>query len=229
MSTLLSRIFGRKKPASSQTSNDESINVSALRPLMSPQEFSELKANHSPKPALSLNPDDLSGAWPMEHVLRVFPTAQRALFQKFHIGGCNSCGYMPQDSLDKVSTDHHLETDKVVAFIKDSVNLEKDLEIGPREAAELLKQGTIKLIDVRTPEEYSIAHVDGSVLIDQSLVQEIVNTWPKETQIVTMCHHGMRSLDAAAFLRGHGLMKTQSMRGGIDAWSTTVDPNTPRY
>jgi rhodanese-related sulfurtransferase len=228
MSTLLSRIFGKKtgKPAPPE---DSRIDVSALQPLMSPQEFAELKVSHGGAAPLRSNPEDLSGAWPMEQVLKVFPSAQRALFQKFHIGGCNSCGYMPHDTLDKVARDHGLETDKVVDFIKESGNLEKDIEIMPTEVAQLLKQGEIKLLDVRTPQEYEIARVDGSILVDQSLAQEIVNTWPPDTRIVTICHHGMRSLDAAAYLRGHGFMKTQSMRGGIDAWSSTVDPTVPRY
>ncbi len=231
MSTLLSRIFGRKNIKPQEPADDGRINVSALKPLMSPDEFAQLKATHGgPKAAaLTADPDDLTGAWPMEHVLKVFPSAQRALFQKFHIGGCSSCGFMPHDTLDKVARDHGLETETVVGFIKESANLEKDLEISPAETAELLKQGAIKLLDVRTPQEYQIAHVEGSVLVDQSLAQEIINTWSPDTPIVTMCHHGMRSLDAAAYLRGHGFKNTRSMRGGIDAWSNTVDASVPRY
>ena len=230
MSTLLSRIFGRNKAAEPpKPADDGRIDVSALKGMMSPKEFAEVKANRQPAVALSDNPGDLNGQWPMGHVLKIFPSAQRALFQQYHIGGCNSCGYTPQDTLDKVSRDHGIEPASVVEFIKESANLEKDLEITPAETAELLKQGAIKLLDVRTPEEYQIAHVEGSVLVDQALAQEIVNTWPKESEFVTMCHHGMRSMDAAAYLRGHGLKNTRSMRGGIDAWSVSIDPNVPRY
>jgi adenylyltransferase/sulfurtransferase len=105
----------------------------------------------------------------------------------------------------------------------------KDLEITPGETAELLRAGKIKLLDVRTPEEYGIARVEGSLLVDQSLAQEILQTWPKETSIVTICHHGVRSLDAAAYLRGHGFSETKSMMGGIDAWSVQIDASIPRY
>ena len=107
--------------------------------------------------------------------------------------------------------------------------MEKDLEITPRETAELLKEGKIKLVDVRSAQEYAIASVPGSVLADQNLAQEILQTWPKDTPIVTMCHHGMRSLDAAAYLRGHGFTNTRSMTGGIDAWSLQIDDSIPRY
>ena len=107
--------------------------------------------------------------------------------------------------------------------------MEKDIEITPKETAELLKQGKIKLLDVRTSEEFSIASVAGSVRVDQALAQEIMQTWPKDTAIVTMCHHGMRSLDAAAYLRGHGFTNTRSMTGGIDAWAIQIDPAVQRY
>ena len=93
----------------------------------------------------------------------------------------------------------------------------------------MLKQGTIKLLDVRTPQEYAIASIPGSVLVDQTVAQEIMQSWPKDTQIVTMCHHGVRSLDACAYLRGHSFTNTKSMTGGIEAWAVQVDPSTPRY
>lgn len=107
--------------------------------------------------------------------------------------------------------------------------MEKDLEITPGETVELLKAGKIKLLDVRSPEEFAIASIPGSVLVDQSLAQEIMQSWPKDSALVTMCHHGMRSLDAAAYLRGHGFMNTRSMSGGIDAWSLQIDDSIPRY
>src|SRR5262249_54965215 len=110
-----------------------------------------------------------------------------------------------------------------------SQEMEKDLEITVGETAEMLKQNKIKLLDVRTPEEYAIASVTGSALVDQSLAQEILQTWPKETAISTMCHHGMRSPAAPAYLRGHGFTNARSMSGGIDAWSLQIDSSVLRY
>ena len=150
MFTLLSRIFGRKGAKPEVAADDARIKIDALKPLMSPTEFAGLQASQKASAPLTSNPDDLSGTWPMEHVLKVFPSAQRALFQKYHIGGCSSCGYTPHDTLDKVSRDHGLETDKVVAFIKESANLERDIEITTAEVAELLKKDVIKLLDVRS-------------------------------------------------------------------------------
>jgi rhodanese-related sulfurtransferase len=200
-----------------------------LKPLMAPQEFAPLQSKTATPEPQNLDPEHLSGAWRMEQVLQVFPSAQRALFQRYHIGGCSSCGYHPQETLETVAINHGLEVNEVVGFIQKSQKMEKDLEISPAEVADLLKKGAIKLLDVRTPHEYEIAKIRGSVLVDQALAQEIVQTWPKDSPIVTVCHHGIRSLDAATYLRGHRFTNARSMRGGIDAWALQVDPSAPRY
>jgi len=216
MATLLSRIFGKKtQPAPIPESDD--LDIRALKPLM------------EPRTPVSTDPKDLSGAWTMQQVTTIFPSAQRALFQKYHVGGCSSCGFQPMDTLATVAMNHGIDVNEVIEHIQRSQEMEKDLEITPRETAELLKEGKIKLVDVRSAQEYAIASVPGSVLADQSLAQEILQSWPKDTAIVTMCHHGMRSLDAAAYLRGHGFTKTRSMTGGIDAWSLQIDDSVPRY
>jgi rhodanese-related sulfurtransferase len=104
-----------------------------------------------------------------------------------------------------------------------------EMEITVAETAALMRAGTAKLLDVRTPEEYAIARIEGAILVDQTLAQEILQSWPKETHIVTICHHGVRSLNAATFLRASGFENTQSMSGGIEEWSVAVDPKVPRY
>lgn len=188
-----------------------------------------MKPLMEPKVNTSTDPKDLSGDWTMQQVTTVFPSSQRALFQKYHVGGCSSCGFQPTDTLATVATNHGLEVNEVVEHIKRSQEMERDLEITPRETADLLNQGKIRLLDVRTPDEYAMACIPGSVLVDQSVAQEIMQSWPKDTAIVTLCHHGMRSLDAAAYLRGHGFNNTRSMTGGIDAWALQIDSAIPRY
>jgi rhodanese-related sulfurtransferase len=218
MATLLSRIFGKKTVEPATPANDiDELDIRALKPLM------------QPKPVTSTDPKDLSGAWQMQQVTSVFPSAQRALFQKYHVGGCSSCGFQPTDTLAAVAGNHGLDVNEVVEFVRRSQDMEKEIEITPRETAELLKQGKIKLVDVRTREEYDIASVPGSVLADQAIAQEITQSWPKDTAIVTICHHGVRSLDAAAYLRGHGFTNTRSMSGGIDAWAVQIDSSINRY
>jgi len=107
--------------------------------------------------------------------------------------------------------------------------IEPDLEISPQEVAALMKEGAVRVIDVRTPHEYEIARIEGCTLVDAALAKEIVETWPKDTAIVTLCHHGIRSLDAAIYLRQQGFSQTRSMRGGINLWSMIIDPSIPRY
>ena len=107
--------------------------------------------------------------------------------------------------------------------------MHRELEISPTETAELLKNGKAKLIDVRTAQEYAVAHIDGCPLIDETLAKTIVETWPKDTPIITICHHGVRSLDAAAYLLRQGFTNVRSMSGGIDVWSQTIDTAVPRY
>ena len=102
------------------------------------------------------------------------------------------------------------------------------LRLGSGKIKNALKKGAI-IIDVRTPQEFAICRIEGSRLIDQELAKEIVETWPKDTAIVTICHHGVRSLDAAMFLRSQGFTKARSMRGGTYLWSTAIDPGMPRY
>src|SRR5215468_12012590 len=139
MATLLSRIFGKKTAAEPATEPEaHGLDISALKPLM------------QPKPVTSTDPQDLSGAWSMQQVTAVFPSAQRALFQKYHVGGCSSCGFQPTDTLSSVAINHGLDVNEVVQHIQRSQETEVDLEITPRETADLLKQGKIKLLDVRT-------------------------------------------------------------------------------
>lgn len=105
---------------------------------------------------------------------------------------------------------------------------ETTIEISVREAADLLKQGGTRLVDVRTPEENAIARINGALLADGRAAEDVLG-WPKDTPIIVHCHHGVRSLYAAETLRERGFTKVWSMAGGIDAWSAEIDPQVPRY
>lgn len=89
----------------------------------------------------------------------------------------------------------------------------------------------ILLLDCRTPEEHAIARIDGAVLIPmQELpgrLEEIERF--RRARIIVHCHHGMRSLRVARWLRDQGFARASSMAGGIDAWSERIDPEVPRY
>jgi monothiol glutaredoxin len=51
----------------------------------------------------------------------------------------------------------------------------------------------------------------------------------RDTPLVFQCHHGIRSQAAAEYCREQGFRRLYNLTGGIDAWSTLVDPLVPRY
>ena len=166
----------------------------------------------------------------MREVLEAYPSAQRALFGRYHIGGCHSCGYQPEDTLEEVALSHNIvEIDEVIAFIEDAEQIDRRIDANVQDVAAALRSNTPpRLVDVRTPEEWELARIQGATLISEQLAQEMMR-WPKDTPIVFYCHLGQRSLDAASYFAGHGFSNVRSMTGGIDAWSLEVDPAVPRY
>ncbi|MBI2213319.1 MAG: rhodanese [Acidobacteria bacterium] len=104
-----------------------------------------------------------------------------------------------------------------------------DIDIACDElAARLEANEELFLIDVRQAWETQLASIDGSTLITLQTIPARVMEIPRDREVVTYCHHGMRSLQAALFLRQQGI-RARSLEGGIDRWSITVSPNTPRY
>jgi len=89
----------------------------------------------------------------------------------------------------------------------------------------------LTLIDVRQPEEYAVARIEGGTLIPMmDLPVRLGEIQPDDgTPVVVYCHHGVRSLKAAYFLAQSGLDNVASLDGGIDAWSQLIDPGVPRY
>jgi rhodanese-related sulfurtransferase len=85
------------------------------------------------------------------------------------------------------------------------------------------------LLDVREQWEYDTAHIPDAILIPLSQLPSRVSELDPDDEIVTLCHHGMRSASAQAFLLNAGFVDVKNMTGGIDAYSTTADPTIPRY
>ncbi len=86
------------------------------------------------------------------------------------------------------------------------------------------------LIDVREPWERETAAIAGSVAMPMGEIparahQEL----DPDAHIVAVCHHGVRSLSVAAWLRQEGFSRAQSLAGGIERWSQEIDPAVPRY
>ncbi len=87
------------------------------------------------------------------------------------------------------------------------------------------------LLDVRDPDEFERARIEGSVLIPLSELDvrtSEIDSW-KDRPVVIHCHHGPRSRTACETLVGRGFTQVVYLDGGIEAWSVTVDPEVPRY
>ena len=86
------------------------------------------------------------------------------------------------------------------------------------------------LLDVREPDEYAYCHLPGSILLPLSELMGRAAEVPTTGQVVLICHHGVRSAQALAYLQQrHGHQNLLNLRGGIHAWSLRVDPTVPVY
>jgi molybdopterin/thiamine biosynthesis adenylyltransferase/rhodanese-related sulfurtransferase/molybdopterin converting factor small subunit len=105
-----------------------------------------------------------------------------------------------------------------------------DFEMTVLELKRRLDQGQeITILDVRSPQEYSIARLPGSILIPLQELQDRLGELDPAATIVAHCHSGMRSARAVQFLRQMGFARAINLGGGIDAWSQEVDRSVPRY
>jgi rhodanese-related sulfurtransferase len=105
-------------------------------------------------------------------------------------------------------------------------------EISAAELLAIQKQGQpLLLLDVRQPEEWQRARIEGAQLLplgELELRLAELSDW-KERRVIAHCHHGGRSAAACQILAAAGFTDVSNLVGGIDAWSLTVDPAVPRY
>ena len=174
---------------------------------------------------------DISGATTMADLQRLIPGARRALFAAYHIGGCQSCGFGDDETLASVcERNENLPVEQVVAHLEASAEHDRQLQITPADLKSKLDAGAeLKLLDIRSREEFDAVKIAGSELLTTELQQQAFGTWAPESEVVIIDHSGDRSLDAASFFVGHGLKQTKALAGGIDAYAQITDPPLPRY
>ena len=89
------------------------------------------------------------------------------------------------------------------------------------------------VLDVREPWEIETASVKAEGFeLKLMAMGEVPKRWHEldpSRPIACLCHHGMRSLQVARYLQQQGFAEVVNLQGGIDAWSSTVDPTVPRY
>ncbi len=85
------------------------------------------------------------------------------------------------------------------------------------------------LLDVREPWEYEKARIEGSQLVPMGEIPARLGELDPDQEVITICHHGGRSMQVAMFLEKSGFAKVHNLAGGVDSWSKTVDPSVPVY
>jgi adenylyltransferase/sulfurtransferase len=103
-------------------------------------------------------------------------------------------------------------------------------EITVKNLAEKLKgPNPPVLIDVREPHEHRFCRIEGAQLKPLGEIEAWAESLDPEAEIVLQCHTGVRSAHATLYLKQLGFKRVANLRGGIEAWSTEVDPDVPRY
>lgn len=86
-----------------------------------------------------------------------------------------------------------------------------------------------RLIDVREAWEVALCKIEGAHHLPMRTIPEVADELPKSEPIVVYCHHGIRSMQVAAFLERQGCAEVFNLHGGINAWAAEVDPGMQAY
>lgn len=162
----------------------------------------------------------------MGGILAAIPGAKRALFAKYHLGGCQSCAFSNEETLAELCQRAGIDAAEALDHLRASHEHDLTMWLEPAAVAGCLE--SLKLIDIRTREEHEAVVIPGSEFFTQELQQQLFAGDPA-ARILLYDHRGTHVLDQVAWFRGHGLAETFGLRGGIDAWAREVDPSMRRY
>ena len=162
---------------------------------------------------------DIRPEMTMEAILEVAPAAQRALFQRYHVGGCSACGFQPEDTLAQVAKDHNiLDIKDMIDTIVRAETMDRERQLDPAAVRTMLAGGeAFRFVDVRTPDEREGGVAEGAEFLDYDAADKYMSL-PKDTTLVFICANGDRSLDVASYFLGHGFGEVYAVRGGLAAY-----------
>ena len=100
--------------------------------------------------------------------------------------------------------------------------------MAPRELQAHLNAGDVQVVDVREGWELELARLPGVIHIPLGELPERLDELPRDRELVFLCHHGVRSLQACFVAKAAGL-RAINLSGGIAAWTAEVDPTVPEY
>jgi rhodanese-related sulfurtransferase len=163
-------------------------------------------------------------------ILAAFPGANRALFSKYHLGGCQSCGFSLAETIAELcARNGDISTKEMIQHLLEAQAHDEKCMVSPAQFKNMLdEKKQFLLLDCRTREEHEAVSIKGSQFLTQDLQQSIFAADPNQ-EIVIYDHQGKHSLDTCSWFLGHGLKNTRVLRGGIDAWSLEIDRSLPRY
>jgi len=178
----------------------------------------------NPEDAVTETQLDIQPEMTMEAIMEVAPSAQRALFQRYHVGGCSSCGFQPTDTLAQVCKDHNLlDVNEVMNTIVLSEQVDKTTQINAGQVRAWLAAGEdFTFIDVQPPSEEELVRVESAELLDYNNSAKYMER-EKDHRFVFICADGDRSLDVASYFIGHGFTEVSAVRGGVNAWLASSD------
>ncbi len=177
-----------------------------------------------------VDPASINADTPMGQIMATLPGARRALFSRYHLGGCQSCGFADTETLAELcNRSGPLDVAEVREHLLASHANDESMMISPEELkAELGSSTPPLLLDTRTREEHEAVSIPGSVFLEQDLQQKLFAGDPSR-RVILHDHTGKHVLDTCAWFLGHGMKNTRALKGGIDAWSREVDPKIARY
>lgn len=165
----------------------------------------------------------------MGEILDTLPGARRALFARYHLGGCQSCAFSNDETIAQLcARSGEIPVEEMIAHLLESHAHDQAMLVSPAEAQRRFASGEARLIDIRTREEFDAVAIAGSEFFTQDLQQRIFSSDPSAV-LLLIDHSGRNVLDMVAWFRGHGLNQTYGIAGGIDSWSREIDPTLPRY
>ena len=110
------------------------------------------------------------------------------------------------------------------------MSTELPIEISVADVKSMMDAGeSFLFIDCGEQNEHDYCQIDSAVLIPMRETPNRLDEFAESSRVIVFCHHGMRSLQVANYLRQQGILAAQSMAGGIDRWSVEVDPAVQRY
>ncbi len=87
----------------------------------------------------------------------------------------------------------------------------------------------LRLLDVREAWEYDLCSIEGSTNISMSNIEQMLNEFKTDDEIIVICHHGMRSFQVANYLEGKDYSNITNLEGGVDAWAKSIDADMTQY